>query len=53
MNLVMIRILEQIQDIQFSNDKDTRFLILEKDLVFYKINEVKKEIMVYAVVDQR
>ena len=30
-----------------------KVLILEKDLVFYKINEVKKEVMVYAVVDQR
>lgn len=27
LNLVMIRILEQIQDIQFLNDKDTRFLL--------------------------
>lgn len=30
-----------------------KVLIIEKDLVFYKINEVKKEVMVYAVVDQR
>lgn len=30
-----------------------KVLILEKDLVFYKIDEVKKEVMVYAVVDQR
>ena len=30
-----------------------RVLILEKDLVFYKINEEKKIITVYAVVDQR
>ena len=28
-------------------------LILEKDLIFYKINEDKKEIIIYAVVDQR
>jgi len=28
-------------------------LILEKDLVFYKINENRKEVTVYAVVDQR
>lgn len=30
-----------------------KVLILEKDLVFYKINESKKEIVIYAVVDQR
>lgn len=30
-----------------------KVLILEKDLVFYKINEEKKEIIIYAVVDQR
>ena len=30
-----------------------RVLILQKDLVFYKINEEKKIITVYAVVDQR
>ena len=30
-----------------------KVLILSKDLVFYKINEVKKQIVVYAVVDQR
>ena len=30
-----------------------RVLILEKDLVFYKIDEQKKEVMVCAVVDQR
>jgi toxin ParE1/3/4 len=28
-------------------------LILEKDLVFYKINDEKKQVIVYAVVDQR
>lgn len=28
-------------------------LILEKDLVFYKVDEKKKLVMVYAVVDQR
>lgn len=28
-------------------------LILEKKLVFYKVNEVKKEVVIYAVVDQR
>ncbi len=27
-------------------------LILEKDLVFYKINEDKKQIIIYAGVDQ-
>ena len=30
-----------------------RVLVLEKNLVFYKIDENKKEITVYAVVDQR
>ena len=30
-----------------------KVLILSKDLVFYKIDEVKKQIIVYAVVDQR
>lgn len=28
-------------------------LILEKDLVFYKIDEKKKQAIVYAVIDQR
>lgn len=28
-------------------------LILEKDLTFYKINENKKQIIIYSVVDQR
>lgn len=30
-----------------------RVLILEKDLVFYKVNEYKKEVIIYAVMDQR
>ena len=30
-----------------------KVLILSKDLVFYKIDEIKKQIVVYAVVDQR
>ena len=30
-----------------------KVLILEKDLIFYKINEEKKQIIIYAVVDQR
>lgn len=30
-----------------------KVLILEKNLVFYKIDEEKKEVIVYAVVDQR
>ena len=30
-----------------------RVLILEKDLVFYKIYEENKQVIVYAVVDQR
>lgn len=30
-----------------------KVLILEKDLVFYKVNESKKEVIVYAVADQR
>ena len=28
-------------------------LVLEKDLVFYKVNEARKEVTIYAVVDQR
>ena len=28
-------------------------LILEKDLVFYKVDDSKKQVIVYAVVDQR
>lgn len=30
-----------------------RVLILEKDLVFYKVDEESKEVIIYAVVDQR
>ena len=30
-----------------------RVLILEKDLVFYKVDDTKKQVMIYAVVDQR
>lgn len=30
-----------------------RVLILEKHLVFYKVNECRKEIIIYAVADQR
>lgn len=30
-----------------------KVLILEKDLVFYKIDEENKKVVVYAVVDQR
>lgn len=30
-----------------------KVLILEKDLVFYKVNEYKKEVIIYAVMDQR
>ena len=30
-----------------------KVLILEENLVFYKINESKKEVVIYAVVDQR
>ena len=30
-----------------------KILIFEKDFVFYKINESKKEVVIYAVVDQR
>ena len=30
-----------------------KVLILEKNLVFYKVNKVKKEVVIYAVVDQR
>ena len=30
-----------------------RVLILEQDLVFYKVNEDRKEVIIYAVTDQR
>lgn len=30
-----------------------RVLVLKKDLVFYKVNEEKREVTVHAVVDQR
>lgn len=30
-----------------------KVLILEKDLVFYKIDESKKEVIIYAVADQK
>ena len=30
-----------------------KVLVLEKDLVFYKIDEEKKKVILYAVVDQR
>lgn len=30
-----------------------KVLVLEKDLVFYKIDECNKKVVVYAVVDQR
>ena len=30
-----------------------KILVLEKDLVFYKIDECNKKVVVYAVVDQR
>ncbi len=30
-----------------------KVLILKKDLVFYKIDETRKEVVVYAVIDQR
>ena len=30
-----------------------KVLILEKNMVFYKVNENKKEVIIYAVVDQR
>lgn len=30
-----------------------KVLVLEKDLVFYKIDEEKKKVVIYAVVDQR
>ena len=29
------------------------FLILDKDLVFYKVDDDKRQVIVYAVVDQR
>jgi toxin ParE1/3/4 len=30
-----------------------KVLILERDLVFYKVNEEEKKVVIYAVVDQR
>ena len=33
--------------------KGYKVLILEKDLVFYKIDEKYKKVIIYAVVDQR
>lgn len=33
--------------------QDYKVLILDKDLVFYKIDEENKTVIVYAVVDQR
>ena len=30
-----------------------KVLVLEKNLVFYKVNESQKEVVIYAVVDQR
>ena len=30
-----------------------RVLILDQDLVFYKVNELEKKVIVYAIVDQR
>jgi len=33
--------------------KSYRVLILEKDLVFYKIDETKQMITIYAITDQR
>ena len=30
-----------------------KVLVLEKNLVFYKVNDEKKEVIIYAVVDQR
>ena len=32
---------------------ETHYLVLEKNLVFYKINEENKRVIIYAVVDQR
>lgn len=33
--------------------QEYRVLILEKDLVFYKVDEINRRIVIYAVVDQR
>jgi toxin ParE1/3/4 len=30
-----------------------RVIVLEKDLVFYKVDENKKQVIIYTVVDQR
>ena len=42
---------EGVRDIY--NDEYEKKLILEKDLIFYKIDEKNKKVVVYAVVDQR
>ena len=35
------------------NRQGYKVLVLEKDLVFYKIDEDNKKVVVYAIVDQR
>ena len=55
------RILELGDDLYIGTDprylvlkrQGYKVLILKKDLVFYKINEEKKTVIVYAVVDGR
>ena len=35
------------------NKQGFRVLIVEKNLVFYKINHIQKEVIIYAIVDGR
>ena len=61
LNCMEKRILQLGDDPQLGTDprypvlkrQGQKVLILEKDLVFYKINEEKKTVVIYAVVDQR
>lgn len=61
LNEIEKRILELAEDPYIGTEprylvlkrQGNRVLILEKDLVFYKIYEENKQVIVYAVVDQR
>ena len=56
-NDVALKKLDEIEDrirqLGENPDQGYKVLILEKDLVFYKVNEARKEVIIYAVVDQR
>ena len=60
-NDVALKKLDEIEDPDLGIDprylvlkrQGYKVLILEKDLVFYKVNEARKEVIIYAVVDQR